>query len=817
MTKPKRYVCIHGHFYQPPRENPWLEAVELQESAAPYHDWNDRITAECYGPNSASRIQAADGHILGIVNNYGSISFNFGPTLLSWMERHDPMTYQAIIKADAKSQERFGGHGSAMAQVYNHIIMPLGNTQDQITQIRWGIRDFVKRFGRRPAGMWLSECAVGIETLELLVDNGITFTVLAPNQAKAVRPMASAGVEADEWEDVSGGRIDPARAYACPLPSGRSINLFFYDGPISQAVAFEGILSSGETFAQRLLSGLSDDRDFPQLLHIATDGETYGHHHKFGDMALAYALHYLETKNLATLTNYSQFLELHPPEWEVQIMDRSSWSCAHGISRWSDDCGCSSGMHSGWSQQWRKPLREALDWLRDTANDTFETEARSYFRDPWMARNDYIDVILDRDDDHVSQFLDRHAARPLTPQVGTKMLQLMELQRHLMLMYTSCGWFFDEVSGLETVQILQYASRAIQLAEVALGLQLEPEFVDRLKAARSNIPSTRDGGQVYEKFVKPARVDLLRVGAHHAVMRLFQPDSVQKNTYAFTVEDQDWQVFRSGQARMAVGYGRVTSDVTRVWEDITFCVLHLGDQNLTCSVRGIVSPAHYADFLRKMETTFQASDLPQVIRLLDSEFGGHTYSLASLFKDERQVIIDQILQHNMEQAEGMLRVVFESNASMLRFLHSIGAPQPEILRSVSRFVFGQELKQLLEGNVTHPAKLLRVVDDAISHNIPLDEKSVLLALNKAIESRVVQLTQEHDDVEAMRALIAMTQLADQLPFTVNFWQAQNVIYRLSPSRYAQMQQKEAAGDNHATEWVRLFEELASRLKVNIHA
>jgi alpha-amylase/alpha-mannosidase (GH57 family) len=829
MTE-QRYVCIHGHFYQPPRENPWLEAIELQESAAPFHDWNARITAECYSPNSAARIQASDGHILGIVNNYARISFNFGPTLLSWMEHHSPLTYQAILDADRESIEKFGGHGSALAQVYNHMIMPLANQRDQESQILWGLRDFEYRFGRKPEGMWLAEAAVSIETLELLAENGIAFTILAPSQAAAVRPSSrkspgtviEASSNADtsndsNWTDISGGRIDPARAYRCSLPSGKSISLFFYDGPISQAVAFEGILNSGEAFAARLLSGLSDDRHYPQLLHIATDGETYGHHHKFGDMALAYALHYIETNNLAQLTNYGQFLELHPPEWEVQIVNNSSWSCAHGISRWADDCGCSSGMHPGWSQQWRKPLRESLDWLRDSVNAAFQAEAPQHFDDLWGARNDYINVILDRTPESIDAFFAAHANKPLTPQVTTKILQLMELQRQMMLMYTSCGWFFDEVSGLETVQILQYASRAIQLAEVSLGLNLEDEFIERLRDAKSNIPANRDGATVYKKFVKPARVDLVRVGAHHAVMQLFKPEESHNHTYAFTIDQEDWQVLRGGQARMAIGRGRVTSDVTRDWEDITVCVLHLGDQNLTAGVRGSVSPAHYAEFLKKAEQAFQDADIPQVIRLLDQEFGGNTYSLASLFKDQRQVIIDEILRNNMEQAGGMLRVIFENNASMLRFLHNIGAPQPEILRAVGSYVVGGELKQLLDEDVSDPAKLLRVVDDAVAHNLNLDEKSILLSLNRAIENRVHHLTGTGDDLQAMNALIAMTKLADELPFQVNFWQAQNVIYQLCHSRYPDMQKKQATGDTYAKDWVKMFVELSSRLKVNTNA
>jgi len=232
-----RYLCIHCHFYQPPRENPWLESIELQESAYPYHDWNERITAECYEPNAASRILTTDNRIIRIVNNYSRISFNVGPTLLSWMANRAPETYQAILDADRESQQRFSGHGSAIAQVYNHMIMPLANRRDKQTQVFWGIRDFESRFNRAPEGMWLAETAVDIETLEVLAANGIQFTILAPSQARHERRVTTT-----KFKNVEGGKIDPTRPYVCNLPSGRSINLFFYDGPISRAVAFEGLL-----------------------------------------------------------------------------------------------------------------------------------------------------------------------------------------------------------------------------------------------------------------------------------------------------------------------------------------------------------------------------------------------------------------------------------------------------------------------------------------------------------------------------------------------------------------------------------------------
>ncbi|MDD2855713.1 MAG: DUF3536 domain-containing protein, partial [Desulfuromonadaceae bacterium] len=536
------FLCIHGHFYQPPRENPWLESIEIQDSAYPYHDWNERITAECYSPNTASRNLDRDGRIMGIVSNYARISFNFGPTLLSWMEKYSVDTYRAILAADRQSIAWRSGHGAALAQVYNHIIMPLATLRDKRSQVRWGIRDFEYRFQRFPEGMWLAETAVDIETLEVLAEEGIKFTILAPRQAARVRKTGS-----NRWNDVSGSRIDPSRAYICPLPSGRDITLFFYDGPISQAVAFENLLGSGEKFAARLASGFSDNRAHSQLVNIATDGETYGHHHHFGEMALGHALDHIEGNGLARLTNYGEYLELNPAVHEVNIIENSSWSCIHGIERWRNNCGCNSGGNGGWSQEWRNPLRGALDWLSTELAENFEAGTSGYLRDPWTARDEYIEVLLDRSVENVAAFLFRHSLRPLDEDDGVAVLRLLEMQRHAMLMYTSCGWFFDELSGLETVQIIQYAGRAIQLAEKSGSKGIESAFLQRLALAPSNIPEYLNGAEIYARFVKPAMIDLIKVGAHYAVSSVFEEYGEETGIFSYRVYSEDFQLYHSGQ------------------------------------------------------------------------------------------------------------------------------------------------------------------------------------------------------------------------------------------------------------------------------
>ncbi|MFQ6079504.1 MAG: DUF3536 domain-containing protein, partial [Thermodesulfobacteriota bacterium] len=548
----ERSICIHGHFYQPPRENPWLEAIELQDPAYPYHDWNEKISAECYAPNAKSRILNGKGLIVQIVNNYSKISFNFGPTLLAWLQQKAPDVYEAILEADRESLKTFSGHGSALAQAYNHIILPLANHRDKYTQVLWGIRDFETRFGRNPEGMWLPETAVDLETLDILAEQEVRFTILAPHQASRVRPIGGG-----KWRDVTGGKIDPTMPYELHLPSGRKIVLFFYDGPISRSVAFEGLLKNGESFAQRLLGGFSEKRTRPQIVHIATDGETYGHHHRFGDMALAFALHHIEAKNLARLTNYGEYLEHYPATHEVEIFENTSWSCSHGIERWRSDCGCNSGKHPAWDQTWRGLLREALDWLRDRLASEYEERAGNFLEDPWAARNDYIEIILDRSPANMDAFSNQHAIRALNETEKITVLKLLELQRHAMLMYTSCGWFFDELSGIETAQVIQYAARALQLAQEIFGDPLESRFLELLERAKSNIFEYGDGRRIYEEFVKPAMVDLVKVGAHYAMSSLFREYGEKASIYCYTVDQDDYQGAEAGRAKLVVGRARV--------------------------------------------------------------------------------------------------------------------------------------------------------------------------------------------------------------------------------------------------------------------
>ncbi|MEL6925336.1 MAG: DUF3536 domain-containing protein, partial [Bacteroidota bacterium] len=545
---------------------------EMQDSAAPFHDWNERINFECYAPNTAARILDGDDFIKKITNNYSNINFNFGPTLLSWLEEKDEGTYRSILEADKISQARFSGHGSAIAQVHSHLIMPLCNERDKHTQVHWGMEDFYHRFGRKSEGIWLAETAADVATLEVLAEHGIKYTIMAPRQAKAFRKIGGRN-----WTYTSNSGIDPRRPYLCKLPSGKSIALFFYDGNISQDVAFNGLLNNGKAFAKRFVETF-DDNDEPQLAHIATDGESYGHHHRYGEMALAAALNEIKESGAATITNYGEFLEKFPPQYEAQIHDNSSWSCVHGVERWRSNCGCNTGGRPGWTQEWRSHLRKLLNWLRDKLIPIFEKEAGELLKDPWQARNDYIHVLLNRTDESVEQFVARNAKMQLSPEQKTRLMRLMEMQRNAILMFTSCGWFFDEISGLETNQILQYALRAIYYARQVSKANLHNQFLKKLEAAPSNVYKT--GATSYKMHVMPSRVDLVRVGMHYAVASLFARDPQDISLFNYRSDPEFFDRIEAGKQKIAVGRVTMNSRITYSQKHFSFAVLYLGQQNI---------------------------------------------------------------------------------------------------------------------------------------------------------------------------------------------------------------------------------------------
>jgi alpha-amylase/alpha-mannosidase (GH57 family) len=806
----EKYICIHGHFYQPPRENPWLEDIELQDSAYPYHDWNERIAAECYASNTVSRILDGEGRIIGLPSNYAKISFNFGPTLLAWMAAKAPEIYETVLAADRQSQHQFSGHGSALAQAYNHMIMPLAPRRDKYTQVLWGIRDFEHRFGRPPEGMWLPETAVDLETLDIMAELGIRFTILAPHQAHKVRKIGQG-----PWRDVSGGRIDPTTAYLLKLASGRTINLFFYDGPISRAVAFEDLLVRGENLASRLGSAFSHQRPWPQLVHIATDGETYGHHHPHGDMALAYALNFIETENLARFTNYGEFLEKHPPVFEATVFENSSWSCAHGIERWWKDCGCNCGIQAGWNQAWRMPLRESFDWLRDTLVPQYEEKASQFLKDPWAARNDYIWFILHRSRETLDHFLHQHASRELNPEEMSTVLKLLEMERHAMLMYTSCGWFFDELSGLETVQVMQYAGRAMQLAQEIFGDDIEAPFLERLAHAKSNIPDHRDGRHIYEKFVIPAKVDLLKVGAHYAVSSLFEDYQAQDRIFCYTIDREDYRLAEVGKAKLAVGRIRVTSDITWNSATLSFGVLHFGDHNLCGGVRHFQGEEGYGAMVWEVTEAFSWADFPETIRRIDQHFGASTYSLRSLFRDEQRKILDQITELTLSEVWSAYGRLYTHHVPLMRFHMDLGVPLPRPFHVTAEIMLNHNLRQAFLAQELDLQAIRSLLEEARLFQVGLEGAGLEFALRKALERLAERFHQNPHDLDCLQQLEAAVSLGTELPFAVNLWKVQNIFYELLNSVYPPWRQRADQGHEEARAWVEHFAALGRELLISI--
>ncbi|MFI5303352.1 MAG: DUF3536 domain-containing protein [Nitrospiria bacterium] len=803
-----KYICIHGHFYQPPRENPWLEEVELQDSAYPYHDWNERITAECYAPNSASRILNPDNLIIDIVNNYSKINFNFGPTLLSWMERHQPETYLSILEADRVSAKRYSGHGSAMAQIYNHMIMPLANKRDKITQTLWSIKDFTRRFGRFPEGIWLPETAIDLETLEVISELGLRYTVLSPHQIQSVKKLSE-----ETWHKVKEGEIDPTMAYLCRLPSGKTIHIFIYDGPISREVAFGDLLNNGELLATKLLGALREERERPQIVHIATDGETFGHHHRHADMALSYCLYLLESKNNVKLTNYGEYLAKNPTTHMVNIVENSSWSCMHGIERWRSNCGCNIGTYPGGKQAWRAPLREGLDWLRDRVSVIFEESAAGYLRDPWRARDDYIEVVSNRSKTEIERFFKRHMIKTLNNAEMSKMLKLLEMQRNAMLMFTSCGWFFDDISGIESVQILQYACRVIQLAEEIQPVPLEPELLDFLRDAPSLLQE--NGAVVYERYVKPSNIDLPRVGAHYAISSLFESQPGSSKIYCYNVNNMDYERVTSGKLKLAIGTCRITSDVTWEEETIGFAVLDLGDHSLTSGICLFPGLEVFIAIGGDIKAAFNKGDVPEVIRLLHIHFGSYLYSISSLFKDEQRKILNRIMKLSYDGISAAYGQIHEDHYTLMNFFKSLQISLPKPLKLATEYVINADLQEILQKDELDLVRLETLVKEAKRWPVEVDNLEVGYLVSVRIEAILKRFSMHPEDTNLLDYVSNLLNVLAPLQIDLNLWKSQNIYFSIGKGFGSKMDKRAREGDIQASQWIKSFGQLKSILRIGM--
>jgi hypothetical protein len=746
------HLAVHGHFYQPPRENPWTEDVPVEPSAAPYHDWNERITAEAYRPNAHARIVDDRGRVMAIVNDYELLSFNIGPTLASWLEANHPDLYALVLDADRRC-------GSAIAQAYNHMILPLATERDIRTQVRWGLADFQRRFGRRAAGLWLPETAVNDVVLRVLVEEGVGFTILAPSQAD--RP------------------VGPGRIYRWTHPGGvGQVALVFYDGPLSHDLAFGIGSQPASTFVERAIAAAPDG-----LVVLATDGETFGHHHRFGERAIAYALAVEAPRHGVATGPIAASVKQHRPAESIGVVE-SAWSCAHGVGRWARDCGCSTGGQPGWSQAWRAPLRAALDLVRDHAASVFEDLGSTVLRDPWAARDAYIAVVLD--DAKRSLFLTKRL-RPGAD--ATLALTLLEAQRHAMLMYTSCGWFFDDVAGLEAVQVLRYAARCMDLLrEAGDDTPLEDKFLDVLDGAVSNDPTEGSGRQVWARHVEPARVTPARVVAHVALLEVLDGRAPLPVTAGHEVSVGDHTYAERGA--LGLGCGRVTlvHRRTRRTHTYVYAAMHLGALDVVGACRPAGAAADDDALFDELRAAFGAGTrLTHLLRLVADGFGPEEFDVSAALPDVPDPLLATAARNLADRFGAELDRLFSDHRAVFSTLTAAGQPLPEELRAPAQLALARRLEADLVdiaaiGDRLALASAESVVAEATDAGVRLDVPLVRAAADAALLALVRRALQSGADAD-VSAAAALLDLARHAGVTVDLARAQEAVYqRLAADR-----------------------------------
>jgi hypothetical protein len=786
MVSHQKYLCIHGHFYQPPRENPWLNQIEFQASALPYHDWNERVTRECYCPNARARLLGEGGRIRELLNNYEYMSFNFGPTLLSWLGKAHPWIYAQIIAADRLSMDRYQGHGNALAQVYNHIIMPLASRRDKLTQIRWGLADFMHRFGRPAEGMWLAETAVDSETLRLMAEEGVKFTILSPDQAAMVRPIRRSG-RPETWKDVSEGRIDVARPYRVLFDaSGRtSIAVFFYHGPISRAVAYEKLLASGDKLLARIEQAYNGDGEGPELISLATDGESYGHHFKFGDMALSWVFDDLKGGDRITLTNYGEYLERFPPQDEVRIVENSAWSCAHGVGRWCSDCGCRVGSAPGWNQAWRKPLRQGMDWLAGELAAVFEERGVRLFKDPWKARDEYIALLLHPSTEERDRFIDHQSRRSLDRPERIEALQLLESQRMALFMFTSCGWFFDDISGLEATQVLRYAAKGIDLVRPWVREDLEARLMEFLAQAHSNDPAYGNGAVVYREKVAPARIGPSLAAANYALAVLGWTAVTTTRTrkdapFDGMVLPQKEVSFHAGDAEGIMGEATIVEPGTGSESTRIYLAYHDPEAGFGCMVG----------------KALQMGDLDQIAGELSEESSGRgeeglrtiferyvsrvlSYTVQDLIPDMRNALVSGMFQRLDQQIGKTIGSRRSESEEFLSLLQETGGPLPEAPNHILSILIAVEL-----GKISAAAREKALIDwtwldilarQAALHQIKLDDRFMKQTTQSILRYLMATLA-SNPKPRQVTDVIGFLDMCRKIGVEPDLWECRNAYY-----------------------------------------
>jgi alpha-amylase/alpha-mannosidase (GH57 family) len=786
MAVNQLYTIIHGHFYQPPREDPWTWQIDRQPSAFPAHDWNERVNKECYAANAASRVLDSAGRIEDIINNYEYISFNIGPTLINWLKQKDVYTYRRIQEADLKSRQRNGGHGNAIAQVYNHIIMPLASDKDIITEIEWGLKSFRKDFGREAEGMWLSETAINSRVAKFLISYGIKFIILSPTQAKEVK-------SGSEWKDVSGGSIDPSKPYILEESNG-TLSVFFYYGDIASKLSFQHLLRNVDSFRGELLAHNHTQKDI-HLIHVATDGETYGHHEPFGDMCLSRLLYENQFRNEFIFTNYAHFLEIFPVKDFVRLKDGNegygtAWSCSHGVDRWRKDCGDSTGAPEGWNQKWREGLRNAFDFLRDRLSEAAEKEVSGLISDIWEARNNYYDVVnaasLEERTMALDRFFEKYMKKNSTASEKSFVVRMMEALSNELLMYTSCGWFFSEISGIETVQDLKYAAWIFHLVGDVLPQDTKKKFLEALSHAKSNIPEFQNGKWIFENKVEKAIFTEGNTASEYLLSRLLSTENISihktEKYFYYWISILEYNAQQKEEYWIHKFKIRMSNNLLMQEGDYICYVIRSGIR-FHSFVKKVVDESliHYLDKMVE-------KDNPKMILQDFNDWFNKSYSLYDLSADSREFVLRNIFEKamgNLHKKAGSKLVDVDEYLDAISIYKDLGVVLPEkdvvaIQELLNNYIIN-ELERIPEVSIESYdfTKLIKTIQTVKKADLHIDYADILPLIRNYVLDRMHQAVMELDtqELKNLEKLIDFTNVAG-----IDFekYEIQNILYeRLS--------------------------------------
>ncbi|MBN1409893.1 MAG: DUF3536 domain-containing protein [Spirochaetales bacterium] len=756
----KNTIVIHGHFYQPPREDPWLGLIPYQESAYPYHDWNQKITKECYAANTMSRVLDSSGRISDLVNNYEYISFNFGPTLLSWLKENHAEVYERILQADRKSIEKNGGHGNALAQCYNHTILPLAAPEDARMQIIWGIRDFETHFQRKPEGMWLAETAINDNVADILIECGINFVVLSPWQADAICPVGS-----EKWQTYKHNPVPSGRAYRIERDNG-NLNVFFYNHILAHGISFEHYLRNADSLYEKFIS-FRQTADKTYLLNVATDGEVYGHHEPFGDMCLAAFSKIVEERNEFTFTNYGHYLELFPPTYRVRLKKGengkgTSWSCVHGIARWHRDCGCSTGGQKGWNQEWRTPLRNAFDFLRDNLNDIYLKEmAKLSSKDPYLIRDMYIEVLTGQKDrkDMVREMADRTDTE--NSETFRKFYSLLEGQKYIQFMFTSCGWFFSEISGLETTQNMKYAIKALDIYAEWKTENILPTFLSELENARSNISSFGSGRNIIETWIIPEKKGNEYGASIFVLSELCMGNGSHDDLFGIYRKDEFILDSEKEEDLCITKEGRITvTDVTRCKTDTYSFSFQEKDLE---------------GFFLTIKKAEPGEDRPETLNI----------SIGSLPLELRTKISGIISQKVVDKCISCGTKAFNHTINALAYIKRLNVTGSPTMRELAELLINRNFEAILTDTrltVTEEnlAKIKELVTVALEYKLNVNTDGVRRKISRILEHQAKKLTSAVQE-EPVKAIIHLLETARSLKIEPDITGIQEIVFYLLKS------------------------------------